>query len=114
MCQEQKEKAKLVQKIEDMQAVIDQGERETKEALEMVSYLSSQASVHAAQKMAGLLQSNALELRESRRQLEEEKKRSSKMRDEKEELLRWFRRLSLQRTSSPSNVCGSPPESVTL
>eukprot|EP00802_Teleaulax_amphioxeia_P015766 Tamp_15865.p1 GENE.Tamp_15865~~Tamp_15865.p1 ORF type:complete len:450 (-),score=68.40 Tamp_15865:161-1408(-) len=114
VCQERKEKAKLVQKIEDMQAVIDQGERETKEALEMVSYLSSQASVHAAQKMAGLLQSNALELRESRRQLEEEKKRSSKMRDEKEELLRWFRRLSLQRTSSPSNVCGSPPESVTL
>ena len=78
--QERKEKAKLVLKIEEMQAVIEQGERETKEALAMVDHLGSQASVSAAQKLAALLQSSAIELRETRRQLEEEKKKTSQLR----------------------------------
>ena len=85
--QERKEKAKLVHKIEDMQAVIEQGERETKEALAMVDHLGSQASVSAAQKLAALLQSSAIELRETRRQLEEEKKITSQMRGEQEQLI---------------------------
>jgi len=85
--QERKEKEKLVHKIEDMQAVIEQGERETKEALAMVDHLGSQASVSAAQKLAALLQSSAIELRETRRQLEEEKKKTSQLRGEQEQLI---------------------------
>ncbi len=50
--QERKEKEKLVHKIEDMQAVIEQGERETKEALAMVDHLGSQASVSAKENIS--------------------------------------------------------------
>jgi hypothetical protein len=84
--QERKEKAKLVHKIEEMQGVIEQGERETTEALAMVQHLCSQASVKAAQKLAALLQSSAIELRETRRQLEVEKKQTSQLRGEQEQL----------------------------
>jgi hypothetical protein len=84
--QERKEKAKLVHKIEEMQGVIEQGERETKEALAMVHHLCNQTSVNAAQKLAALLQSSAIELRETRRQLEVEKKQISQLRGEQEQL----------------------------